>query len=170
MKIVSMNWRSTVQQSWTKTKHWRSLITSRPVSVISGSWISSRGLAMAGLRRYSLTKYTIKAPPSFSSRPLKMLSVEALPLLTGRIVMIGKETPKLLCLMSTLNSLPTITIKLFALSQVDSISATVFFYSEVISSMKLLLHTAIQVNQTITTSKEMCLLWQVRWAGSSAQS
>ena len=113
---------------------------------------------MAGLVRYSLTKYSIKAPPSFSSRPLKMLSVEALPLLTGRIVMIGKETPKLLCLMSTLNSLPTITIMLLLLRQMDSVSATGFFYSKVISSMKMHMHTARQVNQGFTTSKEMCLL------------
>jgi hypothetical protein len=113
---------------------------------------------MAGLVRYSLTKSTIKAPPSFSSRPLKMLSVEALPLLTGRIVVATKETPKLLCLMSTLNSLPTIMIKLFALSIMDSISGTVFLYSEVISLMKMQMHAAVQVNLTFTTSKEMCLL------------
>ena len=114
---------------------------------------------MAGLVRYSLTKSSIKAPPSFSSRPLKMLSVEALPLLTGRIVVIGKETPKLLCLMSTLNSLPTITIKLFALSVKDSVSAIAFLIFKVISSMKMQnMHSASQVNQTITTSKEMCLL------------
>jgi hypothetical protein len=87
-----------------------------------------------------------------------MLSVEALLLLTGRIVMSTKETPKLLCLMSTLNSLPTITIMLFALRIMDSGSATVFLDSEVISSMKMLIHTAAQVNNGITTSKEMCLL------------
>ena len=92
------------------------------------------------------------------SRPLKMLSVEALLLLTGRIVVAPKETPKLLCLMSTLNSLPTITIMLFALSREDSGSANAFLDSEVISSMKMQMDTAAQVNQTITTSKEMCLL------------
>ena len=87
-----------------------------------------------------------------------MLSVEALLLLTGRIVVAPKETPKLLCLMSTLNSLPTITIKLLLLRKMDSISVTVFFYSEVISSIKMQKDTAAQVNQTVTTSKEMCLL------------
>jgi hypothetical protein len=87
-----------------------------------------------------------------------MLSVEALPLLTGRIVMVTKEKPRLLCLMSTLNSIPTITIKLFVLRKMDSVSETVFFYSEVISSMKMQKDTVGQVNQSITTSKEMCLL------------
>ena len=113
---------------------------------------------MAGLNKYLQTKSSIKAPPSFSSRPLKMLSVEALRLLTGIVMWVGEETPKLLCLMSTLNSLPTITIKLFALSQMDSVSATIFLILKVISSMKMQLHTAIQVNNGITTSKEMCLL------------
>jgi hypothetical protein len=113
---------------------------------------------MAGLNKYLQRKSTIKAPPSFSSRPLKMLFVEALRLLTGIVMRVGEETPKLLCLMSTLNSLPIITIMLFALRIMDSVSGNVFFYSEVISSMKMQLLTAIQVNQTITTSKEMCLL------------
>ena len=113
---------------------------------------------MAGLNKYLQTKSSIKAPPSFSSRPLKMLSVEALRLLTGRIVLVGEETPKLLCLMSTLNSLPTITIMLFVLSEMDSVSATGFLISQVISSMKMQMDNAAQVNQTITTSKEMCLL------------
>ncbi len=113
---------------------------------------------MAGLKKYLRRKSSIKAPPSFSSRPLKMLSVEALRLLAGIVIIVGEQTLKLLCLMSTLNSFPTITIELFALSIMDSLSAAAFLYSEVISSMKMLLHTATQVNLIVTTSKEMCLL------------